>query len=393
MKRASFRILFTLSCILLILFSSCAPRETPPARPVTALIHTRLIDGIGAAPLNDAVVLVSGERILAAGPADQIALPTGAQVIDLQGAALLPGLINAHVHSGYSRANLAAWAQAGVTTVRDLGNSGSDAAMQRNYALKTELNADPRCARLVGSTPIISPPGGYGPLAVTTPEDAVAQVNHALDLGADLVKIAFEDSRPPDTTWPLLPLDQAQAMVAAAHARGVRVSVHITWAKYAQTSLDAGVDEIAHIPMDALDDAVIARAVEQGVMWIPTLELWERVGYGIPLIAGDNTRRFVAAGGQVALGTDYGGYPGTFDLGLPVTELARMQAAGMTPMQVIVAATRNGAIACGLEDDLGTIEPGKIADLLAVDGDPSEDLLALQNVKLVMHNGVVIREE
>lgn len=128
-------------------------------------------------------------------------------------------------------------------------------------------------------------------------------------------------------------------------------------------------------------------------MWIPTLELWERVGHGIPLIAGDNTRRFLAAGGQVALGTDYGGYPGTFDLGLPVTGLARMQAAGMTPMQVIVAATRNGAIACGLEDDLGAIEPGKIADLLAVGGDQNEGLLALQNVKLVMHNGVVIRDE
>ncbi|GAP13336.1 imidazolonepropionase [Longilinea arvoryzae] len=380
-------------CILSILFSSCAPQPSAPAEPVTALIHARLIDGTGAAPLEDAVVLVSADRILAAGPADHVNIPAGATVIDLQGATLLPGLINAHVHTGFDEEKLAAWAQAGVTTVRDMGNSGSTASMEANYAHKAAINARPELARLVASTPIISPPQGYGELTVSSTQDAVEKVNAALDLGADLVKIAFEDYRPPSTRWPLLPLDQAQAIVEAGHQRGVRTSAHITWAKYAQTCLDAGVDEIAHMPMDPLDDAVIAQAVEQGVMWIPTLELWDRVGQGTLPSAIENTRRFVAAGGQVALGTDYGGYPGAFDLGLPVTELQRMQEAGLSPMQVIVSATRNGAVACGLENQLGTIEAGKIADLLAVSGDPSEDLTALQNVRLVMHNGVVIRGE
>jgi imidazolonepropionase-like amidohydrolase len=145
--------------------------------------------------------------------------------------------------------------------------------------------------------------------------------------------------------------------------------------------------------MDRLDEAVIAQAVEQGVMWIPTLELWDVIGYDTLATALENTRRFLAAGGQVALGTDYGGYPGTFDLGLPLTELLHLQEAGLSPLQVITAATRNGAIACGLADELGTIEPGKLADLLVVEGDPGQDLSALKNVRLVMHNGVIIREE
>ncbi|MEN6409631.1 MAG: amidohydrolase family protein [Anaerolineaceae bacterium] len=372
-----------------ILLTACAPQTA--AQPVTALIHVRLIDGTGAPPVENAVVLVSGERITAAGAASRVKVPRGATVIDLRGGSLLPGLINAHVHHSYNKELLTAWAQAGVTTVRDLGGGMWD--MKANYALKAEVNAQPQYARLVGSTPILSPLGGYGQFHVSSAEDAFKQVNAVLDLGADLVKIAFEDYRPPNTHWALLPLDQAQAVAKAAHERGVRVSAHITWAKFAQTSLDAGVDEIAHMPMDALEDDVIRRAAEQGVMWIPTLELWERVGYDILPIAEDNTYRFVRAGGQVALGTDYGGYPATFDLGLPLTEMENMHEAGLSPLEVIVAATRNGAVACGLEEDLGTVEPGKLADLLVVNGDPTADLAALQNVRLVMHSGVIIRQE
>jgi imidazolonepropionase-like amidohydrolase len=92
----------------------------------------------------------------------------------------------------------------------------------------------------------------------------------------------------------------------------------------------------------------------------------------------------------VALGTDYAGYDATFDLGMPFTELEMMQAAGMTPMQIVVAATRNAAYVCNLEHELGTLEPGKIADVLVIDGDPLADLGALATIRLVIHNGVVI---
>ncbi len=132
--------------------------------------------------------------------------------------------------------------------------------------------------------------------------------------------------------------------------------------------------------------------VDNGTYWVPTLELWKRVGGGNDKLAVANLTRYVAAGGKVALGTDYAGYSAVFDLGMPVTEIELMQQAGMTPMQIIVAATRNGAHVCNLGDELGTLQAGKIADVLVVNGDPLEDVQALTQVRLVIHNGEVIRE-
>ena len=175
---------------------------------------------------------------------------------------------------------------------------------------------------------------------------------------------------------------------------------------YVPMALDAGVDEIAHMPYDALPDAVIARSVAAKVLWTPTLDLYMVSGqtnfgrvpgidpkYVITNGAIANLRRVVAAGGQIALGTDYGGTPGTFQDGLPMIELELMQQADMTPMQILVAATSNAARACGKADALGTIAPGKIADILVVNGNPLEDLHRLQDVRLVIKGGTIIREE
>jgi imidazolonepropionase-like amidohydrolase len=126
---------------------------------------------------------------------------------------------------------------------------------------------------------------------------------------------------------------------------------------------------------------------------VPTIELWKRVGHGLGAHVVDNLRRFVVAGGQVALGTDYSGAPGvTFDLGMPIREIEWMHEAGMTPMQIIVAGTRNAACVCNLEDELGALEVGKIADVLVVNGDPLEDIHALTQARLVVHNGQVLRD-
>jgi imidazolonepropionase-like amidohydrolase len=107
----------------------------------------------------------------------------------------------------------------------------------------------------------------------------------------------------------------------------------------------------------------------------------------------DNLRRFVAAGGGVALGTDYQGAPNVhFDQGMPITEIVLMAQAGMTPMQIIVAATRDAAHACGPERELGTLEPGKLADVLVVEGDPLTDLRALTQTRMVVRDGVIIMQ-
>ena len=177
-----------------------------------------------------------------------------------------------------------------------------------------------------------------------------------------------------------------------AHGRGARVSAHVLRTADLARALDAGADDIAHMVEDELPDALIDRMVTAGSYWVPTLELWQRVGLpGKRPVT--NLGRFVAAGGKVALGTDYAGYAAQFDLGMPVTEIRLMAEAGMTPMQIIVAATQNGAIVCGLGRELGTLEPGKLADVLVVNGDPLADLRALTQVRLVLRDGVIIRQD
>jgi imidazolonepropionase-like amidohydrolase len=141
---------------------------------------------------------------------------------------------------------------------------------------------------------------------------------------------------------------------------------------------------------DNISDALIRRVVDQGVYWVPTLELWHGVSYSLGTVAIRNLRRFVESGGKVALGTDYAGYSSVFDLGMPIREIMWMRAAEMTPMQIIVAATKNAAHVCNLEDKIGTIVKGKIADLLIVKGNPLENLDALLKAKMVIHNGKII---
>jgi len=234
------------------------------------------------------------------------------------------------------------------------------------------------------------PWGGKG-LTVTSPQDAASKVNQLLDNGADVIKIAMESGGSFRKNIPMLSAQEAHAIVQAAHQRSDWVSAHVLRTPDLERALDAGVDDIAHMVEDPLTDVLIRRMVKEDVYWVPTLELWKRVGQTDKRSVA-NLSRFVRAGGKVALGTDYAGYDAVFDLGLPVTEIELMQEAGMSPMQIIVAATRNAAHVCNLERELGTLEPGKIADVLVTNGDPLHDLRALTQVRLVIHNGIVIRK-
>lgn len=370
------------------------PRPIAPAGDqVMALVHGTLIDGTGAPPLPDAAVVIQQGRIVSAGASAQVKLPDGVRVIDVQGATILPGLINAHVHQGYSEQNLKAWAQGGVTTVRDLGASPSDDLFARRDALLR----DPLNARLVAAGPMVTVPDGYPMvpwggkgLTVASPQDAASKVDQLLDSGADVIKIAMESGGSFRKNIPMLSAQEAQAIVQAAHHRGGWVSAHVLRTADLERALDAGADDIAHMVEDPLTDALIQRMVKEGVYWVPTLELWQRVGLTDKRTVA-NLSRFVKAGGKVALGTDYAGYAAEFDLGLPVTEIELMHEAGMTPMQIVVAATQHAARVCNLSHELGTLEPSKIADVLVVDGDPLQDLQALSRVRLVVHRGVIIR--
>jgi imidazolonepropionase-like amidohydrolase len=363
-----------------------------------SLTNGILIDGTGADAVPNAAVVIQNGRILAAGPQAQMEIPANANIIDVQGKTILPGFINAHVHAAYNAWILKAWAKGGVTTVRDLG--AFRPYTRAKFLTRDTLNANPKCARLYAVGSFINVKGGY-PIAywgghavtITSPEEARQAVNKLIDDGADAIKTAMESGYAfGQSGWPLLSQEEAAALVDTAHKRGKPVTAHVTSARDLDRALDAGVDEIAHMVVDELPEHLISRMVEAGTRWVPTLELWQRVSRIYPISYGSmaikNLALFVEAGGEVVLGTDYAGAPQVdFDLGMPIHEIEWMQEAGMTPMQTIVAATRNGARSCNAEGELGTLEAGKIADVLVVDGDPLADVHALTKARLILREG------
>lgn len=394
--------------LITILLSSCILQEEiqepEPVLPVEALeigftgtlalINGTLIDGTGADPVLDAAIVIQNGRIGAVGGRSEVEIPDDAKIIDVKGATILPGFINAHVHRGYSEYNLKVWAQSGVTTVRDLGADPREPL----FSIRDSVARENQYARLVAAGPLVTVPDGYplvpfgseSVLIVMSPEDARVKVGNLLDDGADVIKVAVERGRIFDREIPTLSPEELAAIVAVAHERGTLVSAHVTSSKDLSRALDRGVDDIAHMVVTYVSDELLERMVKDDVYWVPTLELWKGVDRELGNTAVENLRRFCNAGGNVALGTDYAGYTIHFDLGMPIHEIEWMLEAGMTPMQIIVAGTRNAAHVCNLESELGTLEVGKIADVLVVNGNPLEDIHALTNGLIVIHNGEVI---
>lgn len=351
----------------------------PEGSPI--VLSGTLIDGTGADPLPDAVLVIREERIVAVGARAQVSTPDNAQIFDLPQATLLPGFINTHVHNTARTTYLKLWAQAGVTTIRDLG-----APLGRLYfATRDRLRTDPQTARILAAGPLVTVQGGYPiagndfpSLVVLTPDDARQKIGSLIARGADVIKITIESG-----AGPILSPEMAAAIAETAHLHGVPVSAHVTRAADLERALDAGVDDIAHIVIDHVPDETIQRMVDMDVSWVPTLDAIGGMGT-------ENLRRFVQAGGRVALGNDAGYLPG-LEFGMPMQELRWMETAGMTPMQIIIAATGDAAEVCHRAGALGTLKVGKLADILVVEGDPLQDLGALENVQIVVHSGAVIR--
>lgn len=390
------RLLIGTVALLVISTAGLWAQGDPSDRTFLALTGALLIDGTGAGPVENSVVVLENDRILYAGPQDRIEIPTGAEIIDVSGLTVLPGFINAHVHDALASRNREIWAQSGVTTVRDLGCRPSNLVMSREL-----YPPSPDRARLVAAGPLITVPGGYpivpfgGSWAATVSSMGEAR-ELAEDLldngGADLLKLAIETGTGFGQPIPVLSRAQAGMLVRVAHGRGTVASAHITSVVDIDRALDAGADDLAHMAVDRdLPDADIQRVVDEGVLWVPTLELWACNNQTAMAVA--NLGRFVQAGGQVAMGTDFEGYTCDWELGMPMTELELMQQAGMTPMEIIVASTANGARVCNLEQEIGILAKSMVADLFVVDGNPLEDLRALEEVRLVIHYGEVIRDE
>ncbi len=383
--------------IAITLFMACACRARNGTGPVpvadvtgpaTALVNLRLIDGVSDAPIENAAIVIRGKTIVAAGRVSKVAIPEGAAVIDLAGATVMPGLVNAHVHHGYVEANLRAWARAGVTTVRDLANLEGD--WREGIAWRDARRENPEFARLLIVGPGLKVPNGYGTYAVNSVEETERVVNELADRGVDAIKLTFEDGYGGRVRQPKMTEEEYRAAVRVAHERGLTVVGHVTSSDNLALLIKMGVDQVAHMPYETVPKALMKKTIAKKLPIMTTITVFD--GYGVGSGAKDNLARFHEEGGAIiALGDDFGGGAGRFDY-MPLRELQWMKGAGMSEMEVIKSATSVAAEVCGVSGLVGKIRPGLRADLLAVRGDPLADLKAIADVRLVMRDGVVIND-
>jgi imidazolonepropionase-like amidohydrolase len=388
-KKAQCRIFgLMILCIMMLIIVQSSTADTN--QPIV-IIGGVLVDGAGSLPVENAVVVILNGRIVEIGPKTKLKIPANCKVIDANGGTILPGFINAHVHRAYSPWRLQAWAESGVTTVRDLAAYPPHSS----YEMRDNLNKDPGNARLIAAGPQMTAgfvPRGYpSSVFVYTVEQARAESERILKEGADLLKIMLESN------WGnrVMSEEVARAIVETAHLHGKKVSAHISLSRDIVTAVNVGVDDLAHMALDKVSNELLKKIVDAGIYWTPTIEMWKGFvlrGWVPDTYLLDNLGRFATAGGKVALGTDYGGGPFQFDLGMPMKEIQWMHEAGMSPSDIIISATKNAAEVCGSGSELGTLERGKIADVLVIDGNPLRDLANLMKVRYVIKDGVIIRD-
>jgi imidazolonepropionase-like amidohydrolase len=397
----------------------------PMQEEVLVVTNGAVINGTGAPPFVEGTLVIHGNRIVAVGEASAIRLPESARVIDAGGGTILPGIINSHTHATHEPEVRRAFLVDGVTSVCNLGTT-----LDRLPLLDIASVPEGPVARDHWAGPIITAPGGYPGSAygakfnyeVGSPEEARSAVTDLLERGASVIKIALVPHPA------MLDLARVRAIVEEAHTHGALVRSHVFLPYLVEEIiLPAGVDVIEHLPfpnvsreeatrivasdepLSMLFDTIapgyerlMARVVERGIIIVPTLDghmghifqkdersPMEELEINTHLEA---ARRFHALGGTFALGNDYGSPPHV-ELGMPLVEMELLLTAGLTSMEVIVAGTLHAAQVCGQGDALGSLEVGKVADIIVVDGDPLTDLTAMDRVVAVVKGGVVAYQE
>ena len=388
----------------------------------------QVFDGAGAAPHPGWRVLVEGERIIAVGP--DVAAPAGAKVIDLPGMTLTPGMIEGHGHLFLHPYNETPWddqvlhealalrtaravAQAratllaGFTTERDLGTEGAGYAdVGLRDAIAQGIVPGPR---MLVATKAIVARGAYGPKGfepgVAVPQgaeeasgvDEVVRVARTqIAAGADVIKLYadyhFQKGEP---SRPTLSQAEMAAAVAVTHDAGRPVAVHAVTAEGMRRAIAAGVDTIEH--GDEGTPELFKAMRERGVAYCPTLAASDAIsryrgwdGKGAPpervVQSVKAFRMAIAAGTPLCMGGDVG----VFAHGDNAREMELMSAAGLPAAQVLIAATSGNARFFRQSERVGRVLPGLLADLIAVDADPTRDVSAVRHVRLVMKAGVVV---
>jgi imidazolonepropionase-like amidohydrolase len=430
------RVLTTLVLLSGLLSCISTAQETSDHRPNRVIIHAgKLLEVKTGKTLSDQAVVIEGDKIVSVGPIAQVQRSTGARLIDLPNATVLPGLTDAHTHLtgdprniGYQslgisipRATLTGarnarvTLEAGFTTVRNVGAQGYS-----DVALRDAIDAgDVPGPRMLVSGPALGITGGHCdedllPFEYHATAEGVADgiegVQHkareVIKYGADLIKICATGgvlSKGDNPQASQYTLEEMKAIVAEAHRLGRKVAAHAHGAQGILWASQAGVDSIEH--GSYIDDAAIAEMKKHGTYLVPTLYLGDwflehaaenRVpdfllvkAKAVMPAARRNVAHAFASGVKVAFGTDAAVYPH----GLNAHEFAVMVKLGLTPLQAIQAATVNAADLLGWSDKIGSVEPGKWADIIAVDGDPLQDVTTLERVKFVMKGGATVKND
>jgi len=385
--------------------------------------------------VTDGVVVVRGGEVVAAGSRDDVDVPEEAEEIDLGDLTVLPGLIDAHTHldtGGFFSAQIPSMplaalraqqgmrraVETGVTTLRVVGSFGFVDVALRD-AVREGLIPGPR---VVPAAHALSTPGGHGdfwsmpasfpmqdmytPLRgyISSPDDAERAVLMQIKYGAEVIKVSASGGVGSPLDFPFQQqVSEAELVRIAdtAHRYGLRATAHAENAESIKSAVRAGFDSIDH--GSELDDEAIRLMQESGTWYIPTLYIVVNINergeeLGMPAHVLEKARDLAvkhfasfedghAAGLRIAAGSDmsYAAEGGTL-----IDELETMVEYGMTPQDALVAATRNGAAALGLDEEIGSLDAGKSADLIAVRGDPTADVTALEEMALVMREGEIV---
>ncbi len=392
-------------------------RREDGAPRVIAIRCGRLVDGKNNVPTPDAIILIEGERITAVGR--DVKIPAGADVIDLSKATVLPGLIDTHTHltyhydtqpnetpdatAKYAAENARLTLEAGFTTVRNLGAGGG-----ADFALRDRINrgevSGPRI--LASGAPLIARPlnimaSGPNP---NDPKERIFLyrqfVRAQILLGADVIKIFVTPGAGGGSSL-LFTEDEIRAVVEEAAKAHLRVAAHAHSTEGIKAAVRAGVTSVEHASY--LDDEAIKMMIAHHTAMVPTLYLpnhylanKEKFGFDearwqalndLRHQTPGNFAKALKAGVWIVMGSDaVAGYHGG-----NAKEIEWMVKNGMSPARAIRATTADAARLLGWEDRIGTIEVGKFADLIAVTGDPLQDITELQRVRFVMKDGAVIK--
>jgi imidazolonepropionase-like amidohydrolase len=416
---------------LLLVCTFASAQSTLPPDHWIAVRAGYLFDGSDKLAANQ-VVLIKGDRILKVGLAGKVHVPADAEIVDLTHATVLPGLIDAHTHvfgdgpdfdnqilrDSYQYRTLTALANAqkdlmvGFTTLRDLKTLGamySDVdlrnAIDRGIVTGPRMQVATRGIQTTGGFVM----RGYSPevplpnalQVVDSPWAGREAVRDQIAHDADLIKVyaAYDFHFTSDgklVSPPTFTAEEINAIVDEAHKKGRKVSCHAFGGEGLRNCLNAGVESIEHGV--ELEDADIKLMVQKGIYLVPTLyhyqldrerDMKKYAGHSIADVSEPSFRRALTAGVKVAFGSGVGPFPH----GTQTKEFEYLVKFGMTPPQAIRAATLEAAQLMGWQDRIGSVEPGKFADLVAVAGDPIADITELERVKFVMKGGQVFKNE